>query len=68
MRHTGAAEARLAVDRHAAGLALADVQELEHDVVRGAGAVREVQVVVLEAAVAKRLALVQLQGFAAGRI
>jgi hypothetical protein len=54
------------VHRHAAGLVLADVQEPQHDVVGGAAAVREVQLVVLEAAVLKGLALVELQEYKSG--
>lgn len=58
---TCAAEAGLAVDGHTACLPLTDVQEAQHDVVGGAAAVREVQVVVLEASVPECLPLVQLQ-------
>lgn len=43
-------------------LALRNLQELEQDGLRGAGAVREVQVVVPETAVHKALAVVHLPG------
>ena len=58
---TCAAESGLAVHRHAASLAFTDVQEPQHYLIGGAAAIREVQLVVLEAAITEGLALVELQ-------
>lgn len=57
---TCAPQASLAVDGQAPWCALSKVQEAQEDVLGGAGAVWEVQLVVLEAACSEALGLVNL--------
>jgi hypothetical protein len=60
-QHSGAAQACLAVDGQCAWCRLRNGQELQQDLLAGAGAIREVQLVVLEAPVQEALAVVHLQ-------
>lgn len=60
-QHAGAAQACLAVDCQCAGCGLGDGQEAQQDLLAGAGAVGEVQLMVLEAAIQEALAVIHLQ-------